>query len=201
MKLAPLQRKSSHQTRQTDRSVDNPTAAATSPVLTQKYVPMAPTSGFASSRNVTDPMEPPSPWYTIAVAPIVMASADALNTVRYTGYRCFTWKVHCATTPATATIVARRGPSSSSAIRSAAYDTDSVEPLERAIGSVTFHVEVTHPSTSSTKNSAGRGTAWGKSEANTAVPPAMMMPTYSCAARGSSRHDRPPARAVTALAR
>jgi hypothetical protein len=36
-------------------------------------------------------------------------------------------------------------------------DTDSVEPLERPIGSVTFHVEVTHPSASSTKNSAGRG--------------------------------------------
>jgi len=32
-----------------------------------------------------DPIEPPSALYTSAVAPIVIASAEALNTVRYNG--------------------------------------------------------------------------------------------------------------------
>jgi hypothetical protein len=36
MKLAPLQRKSSRQTRHTLRCVENAIAAATNPVLTQK---------------------------------------------------------------------------------------------------------------------------------------------------------------------
>ena len=69
----------------------------------------------------------------------MIASAAMLKTVRYSGYGCLTLNVHCVQTPATATSTAARGPSSSSAIRSAAYDTDSVEPLASGIGRLTFH--------------------------------------------------------------
>src|SRR5580765_1708147 len=98
-----------------------------------------------------------------------MASADALKIVRYTGYRCLTYTVHCAMTPTTAMIIARRGPRRRSAIRSAAYDTDSVDPLESSIGSVTFHVDITQPMTSSVAKSAGLGTASGQNRTNVAI--------------------------------
>ena len=89
----------------------------------------------------------------------MIASAAALKTVRYSGYGCLTCTVHCAMTPAMAMTIARRGPSSRSAIRSAAYDTDSVEPLESAIGSVTFQVDVTQPSDEQRGEERGPGNA------------------------------------------
>src|SRR5260221_9909308 len=106
-----------------------------------------------------------------------MASAAALNTVRYSGYGCLTLIVHCATTPATAITTACRGPSSSSDIRSAAYDTESVEPLESAIGSVTFQIDVTQPNTSSPLNSHGCGSASGRETRNAKTPRPITNPT------------------------
>src|SRR5258708_3840099 len=110
---------------------------------------MVPTSGRASATNASDPVGPPRLRYIRPVTAIVIASAAALNTVRYSGYGCLTLTVHWVMTPATAMTRASRGPSSSSAIKSAAYDTDNVEPLASAIGSVTFQVDITQATTSS----------------------------------------------------
>ena len=62
MKLAALHRKSSRQTRQADRPVDSAIATATRPVFRQKYVAMAPTSGFTSDATSNGPDVPPSVW-------------------------------------------------------------------------------------------------------------------------------------------
>ena len=63
-----------------------------------------------------------------------------------------TLNVHCVQAPATAIVTAWLGPSRSSAIRFAAYDTDNVEPLASEIGRFTFQTDVTHVSTTSTLN-------------------------------------------------
>ncbi len=80
-----------------------------------------------------------------------------LNTVRYNGYGCLTLNVHCVHAPATATIMASRGLRSSSAMRFAAYDTESVEPLLNASGRLTFHADVRQEVISRTANISGRG--------------------------------------------
>ena len=49
------------------------------------------------------------------------------------------------------------GPSSSSAVRFAAYDTESVDPLIVAIGRVTFHSDVMHAAKISSANASGCG--------------------------------------------
>src|SRR5256712_13492101 len=138
MKLAPLHRKSSYHTRHADRPVDNAIAPATSPVLKTKHVAIAPTSGFAIADTTNGPDHPPSHPYTAPVAMIVIASAAMLNTVRYTGYGCRMFSVHCANTPTTAMTIACCGPSSRSAGRSAGYDTESGHPAAGAMGSIAF---------------------------------------------------------------
>src|SRR5205814_7928466 len=84
-----------------------------------------------------------------------------------------------------------RGPRTRSAIRSAAYDTDSVEPLDNAIGRFTFHDEVTHASTSSPAKSSGRWKLTGKDAAIAIAPTAITAPTYTRTARGCSAHVKP----------
>ena len=84
-----------------------------------------------------------------------MASAAMLNTVRYAGYGRLTLTVHCSQAPATATTIAASGPRSRSVIRSAAYDTDSVEPLASGMGRLTFHIEVRQPATKSVRKRSG----------------------------------------------
>src|SRR5262245_56417318 len=101
---------------------------------------------------------------------MVIASAAMLNTVRYTGYGCLMLSVHCASTPTTAMTTACRGPRSSNAIRSAAYDTESVAPLVSGIGRLTFQIDVKHAVTASVANRAGRGYARGNHAARTPAP-------------------------------
>src|SRR5258708_32776061 len=170
MKLAALHRKSSRQTRHADRPVDSAIARATRPVFRQKYVATAPTSGRMSEATSNGPDVPPRAWKTNPVAAIVMASALVLNTVLYSGYRRFTLTVHCVHAPATATRTAGRGPSSSSAIRSAAYDTDSVEPLASGIGRLIFQAEVRHAASSRKKNTPGSGNVRGNDATSAATP-------------------------------
>ncbi len=81
MKLAPLHENSVSQTSQTLRLVVVAIAAATSPVLTMKYVVIAPTSGRARPENSTGGSGPPSNRYTKPVATIVSASPARLNVV------------------------------------------------------------------------------------------------------------------------
>src|SRR3954462_9323550 len=101
MKLAPLQEKSSNQTCHTRRSDVAAMAPAISPVLTTKYVAIAPTRGLARPANSPGASWPPSQRYTAPVATIVSASAAMLKVVRYHGYERFTRTVHCVQTPAT----------------------------------------------------------------------------------------------------
>ena len=118
---------------------------------------IAPTSGCASVKRSSGGGDPPSEAYAAPVATIVIVSPAMLKMVRYNGYGCLMFKEHCAHTPTTATTIAGRGPSRSSAVRSAAYDTERVDPLESEIGSVTFQIEVSAPVTSSAANRIGRG--------------------------------------------
>src|SRR6185437_9848001 len=78
-----------------------------------------------------------------------------LKIVRCSGYGRLTLIVHCTHTPIAAMIVAGHVPSSSSDIRLAAYDTDSVEPLTSAIGRLIFQSDVMQQSSSSVRNSSG----------------------------------------------
>ena len=55
--------------------------------------------------------------------------------------------------------MAAAAPSSSSAVKSAAYDTDSVDPLASEIGRFTFHADVKHAASSRNANSHGCGNA------------------------------------------
>ena len=88
---------------------------------------------------------------------MVTASAATLNAVRYNGYARLTLTVHCVQAPAQATTSAAPGPSRSSAMRFAASDTESVEPLESGIGRFTFHIEVRHDASTSAAKTPGGG--------------------------------------------
>ena len=67
------------------------------------------------------------------------------------------------------------GPSSSSDIRLAAYDTDSVEPLAIVIGRLTFHIDVRHANSVSIANSAGSGKVVGNDQRDGAIAPAAIV--------------------------
>src|SRR5438445_11858488 len=108
---------------------------------------------------------------------MVMASALTLNAVRYTGYCCLTLTVHWVTEPTTAMRSACFGRRRRSAIRYAACDTDSVEPLASGIGRLIFQIEVRHADTSRTANSSGRGKAEGKNAMSAVAPPTMTATT------------------------
>src|SRR5215510_14946137 len=102
--------------------------------------------------------------------------------------------MHCITTPATATMIAGCSPSRSSAMRSAAYDTESVEPLAVAIGRFTFQREVRHARTINAANMTGGGEAVGKNVTSGDAPAAITIATYHCAGHGSASHVRRSAR-------
>src|SRR5437773_2881842 len=143
-KLGTLHRKSSCHTCQMGCRFDRAITPAIRPVLTKKYVAMAPTSGFGSVSKSSGPVAPPSEMYANPAAIIVSASAAMLNTVRYQGDGSLTLNVHCVHAPATAMRTAGCGPSSTSDMSSAACETDKVDPLATEIGRLTFHVDLRH---------------------------------------------------------
>src|SRR5207302_10941286 len=87
--------------------------------------------------------------------------------------------------------IAGGGPSSRSDIRSAAYETESVEPFFSASGRLTFHVDVSHPKTSSSPKRIGRSIWVGNRAAAAAAPAAMTATTYARAAGGRVANRRP----------
>src|SRR5438105_2742941 len=86
--------------------------------------------------------------------------------------------------------IAGGGPSSRSDIRSAAYETESVEPFFSASGRLTFHVDVSHPKTSSSPKRIGRSICVGNRAAAAAAPAAMTATTYARAAGGRLANRR-----------
>ena len=60
---------------------------------------------------------------------------------------------------------------------SAAYETDSVDPLVSAIGRFTFHADIRHAMPTSKKNKPGDGNARGPARNSTRTPSAMMIVT------------------------
>src|SRR5262245_7345246 len=83
-----------------------------------------------------------------------------------------------------------REPSRRRAARSAAYDTESVDPLVNAIGRLTFHMDVPQPATSSAAKSSGRGIDNGTSATHTHTPIVITAATYNRAGCGSEIHRR-----------
>src|SRR5262245_50696909 len=110
-----------------------------------------------------------------------------LKTVRYSGSRRWANSVHCVSTPVIATTIAGPVPSSSSAIRSAAHDTDSVEPLPAGAGSVTFHVDVMQLNASSAANRNGCSIVNGTTPASASAPHTVTNTTYQRAAGVNAR--------------
>src|SRR5437762_210360 len=106
---------------------------------------------------------------------MVTAKTAMLNTVRYHGSDCLALTVHCVNAPAIATSSAGRGPSSSSAIKLAAYPTDSVDRLATGIGRVTFHAEVRQEQHSRATNRVGSGHVRGNDAAAVHAPETMTM--------------------------
>src|SRR5205809_6039100 len=85
---------------------------------------------------------------------------------------------------------AARGPSNSSAVRSAAYETDNVEPLRSGIGRLTFHTDVTHAANSRIANKPGRGYSSGNETTRPAAPTTITNATYACATVGRADQAR-----------
>ena len=150
-------------------------AAAIRPVLTTKYVAIAPTSGRARVNESSGVAGPSSQLNTTLVAAMVSAAVAALNTVRCNGYGCFGLYVHWVQNAPTAISMAGPGPSSSSDTRLAAYDTDNVDPFTTGNGSVTFHADVRHANTARLANSNGSG-SWRGKNTTSVVPPARIVP-------------------------
>src|SRR5689334_7526190 len=97
-----------------------------------------------------------------------------LNMVRYTGFCSLLFKWHWQYALATATTIVACGPSSSSAAKSTAYDTDIVEPLV-VIGSVTLSAAEADAMATSATNSTGccEMSTRGRHTAITMAPAAM----------------------------
>src|SRR4051812_40733087 len=106
-----------------------------------------------------------------------MAWAAVVKSVGYSGYACFGRYVHWVQTPAMAMSSACGRPSSSSAIRLAAYDTDSVDPLLVGIGRFTFHSEVRQVVARRTRKRSSWGYVRGNRTATSHVPARMTAAT------------------------
>ena len=89
---------------------------------------------------------------------------------------------------AAATSIVSSAPSSSSAAKSTAYDTDIVEPL-RASGRLTLSAEASDEQPSRTANSSGFAIACGTNTTSVSAPAARTAPTYSRAAIGKILHN------------
>src|SRR2546425_9428061 len=126
--------------------------------------------------NGCGPGAPPSHVYARAVASIVIVSPAMLKTVQYAGYGRLTLKVHCVHAPAAAITIACPGPNSSTDRRSAACDTDSVDPLLSESGRVTLHAKSRQENASTLTNNTGFESVPGKNANIRAVPAAMTTP-------------------------
>src|SRR5262245_45478145 len=100
-----------------------------------------------------------------------------LNSVRWIGLRSLMRNVHWLNALAAATTIVSFGPSSSSAAKSTAYDTDIVDD-RRASGRFTLKTEVIDDRKSSVRKSSGLPkNCVGKHTTNTITPMAMMVHT------------------------
>src|SRR6185436_10097737 len=106
-----------------------------------------------------------------------------LNSVRCSAERVCVRKVHCAQALAAATTIVSLAPSSSSAAKSTAYDTDIVEPLV-ASGRLTFSADASEEHPSRTANRIGLAIVRGPNTTKVIAPAARTAPTKSRAAAG-----------------
>src|SRR5260370_40958619 len=156
-----------------DSRVERLMAVAMKSVWKTKYAGAAPTSGLAFCQEhrarVTGP---PNHVYTSPVAFTVSASDAMLNSVRCTGERVWVRNVHWLQALVAATNIVASAPSSSSAAKSTAYDTDMVEPLEVS-GRFTFNADASEETTSRTPKRVRLGScriASGPTRASPAAP-------------------------------
>src|SRR3954470_11090632 len=108
-----------------------------------------------------------------------------LNRVRYGADRVCVRNVHWLNALAAATSIVWSAPSSSSAAKSTAYDTDIVDPL-LASGRLTLNAEASDDSSSSAVNSGRFAIACGAKIARTRAPAARTAPTNNRAGVGRS---------------
>src|SRR5581483_1584334 len=99
-----------------------------------------------------------------------------LNRVRYGADLDWVRKVHWLQALAAATSIVSFGPSSRSAAKSTAYDTDIVDPLV-ASGRLTLRAEASEEKTSSAANSTGLTMLCGANNARMSRPAARTVPT------------------------
>src|SRR5438309_4446718 len=104
-----------------------------------------------------------------------------LNSVRNGAVRWVVRIVHCAHALTAATIIVSFAPSSSSAAKSTAYDTDIVDPLV-ASGSLTFRAEASDEQASRIENNSGFAIVCGAKIARISAPAASTAPTNRRAA-------------------
>src|SRR5918993_6092247 len=133
------------------------------------------------------PGTPPSARYAKPEACTVIARHAMLNRVRWTGFLVFIRNVHWLQALATATSMVSFGPSSNSAAKSTAYETDIVEPL-LASGKLTLNADVT---ADMARRNAKRGRLLkvdlGPSDTTSRAPSAMVAPIYKRAGSGKER--------------
>src|SRR3954466_214749 len=108
-----------------------------------------------------------------------------LKRVRYGADRVCVRNVHWLNALAAATSIVSFAPSSSSAAKSTAYDTDIVEPLV-ASGRLTLKADASDEQPRSTANSTGLAIVCGANHAKVTTPPASTVPTRSRAGMGRS---------------
>src|SRR5262249_42623447 len=108
-----------------------------------------------------------------------------LNSVRNGAVFVVVRIVHCAHALTAATIIVSSAPSSSSAAKSTAYDTDIVDPLV-ASGSLTFNAEASDEQPSRIANSTGFVISRGRNITRTTAPAASTAATKRRAATGRS---------------
>src|ERR1700730_18236000 len=108
-----------------------------------------------------------------------------LKAVRNGALRARVLNVHWLQALVPATSIVSLAPSSSSAAKSTAYDTDIVEPPETS-GRLTFSADASDEQSSRAVKMAGWLMVWGKKKTTTPAPAMMTPETYSRAASGSS---------------
>src|ERR1700730_13652336 len=133
-----------------DSRVERLMAVAMKSVLQTKYAVAAPTSGLAIGQENSAPGTGPPNHGDTSPGAFTAGTRDAmLNSVRCTGERVCVRNVHWLQALVPATNIVASAPSSSSAAKSTAYDTDMVEPLEVS-GRVTFNADASEETTSRT---------------------------------------------------
>src|SRR6186997_611654 len=116
-----------------------------------------------------------------------MARHAMLNNVRWIGFLAFIRNVHWLHALVTATSIVSLGPSSKSAAKSTAYETDIVEP-PLASGRLTLNADVRAEMTRRTTKSVGSAKVErGPSDTTSRAPTAIVAPTYRRAGNGRER--------------